>query len=235
MNLETMLKNHKKSSSLPKKAKEEAKEEAKDQNDIDRLANIIVDRLVKSPVSVPVSVPLSVSDHKNFDDDDEIKDLLQMSNNPSGRDYVPHNKIVICLSRSLNFSELVLLNKLFSCLTFKNEFHGAKSAKNLLFEVLLLDFTVKENLKWYLRNKSYLYSHCNIINVQIARKSLGNVQINALKKTFGFSSVVKQIGNEFISGSKELLENMLIDHQSLPMNTVIDKIYRCCQGTKKKK
>lgn len=145
----------------------------------------------------------------------------------------PFNKLVICKSRGLLFDELILLNKMFSVLEFKSEFHGVKTCSELLFECLILDFTKKSHMSWFLKNKSELKKSANIVNIAIHKKHLGNDAIVRLKKTFDFDSVIKDISGEFITSGAELLVQLLIDHQSLPASDCLSKAYRLC--TKKKK
>lgn len=145
------------------------------------------------------------------------------------------DKIVLCLSRSLTFNEMVLLNRMFSVLVFKSEFHADKKAEKLLFELLILDFTNKKHLSWYLTNKDYLKSQCNVINLALSKKGLDADAITRLKKTFSFDSVIKKIDDEFISSGAELLCQMLVDHCPLPQNSICDKVYKLCQPSSKKK
>lgn len=140
-------------------------------------------------------------------------------------------KIVLCKSRELTLTEMIQLNRQFSTLVFKEEFHGQKKASGLMFELLILDFTKKAHVSWYKRNLPYLSSNCNIINLALSKKHLSTHTIQDLKQTYQFDSVIKSISQN-MKNSIDLLADMLVDHISLPQSSLVDKCYRLCQKKK---
>ena len=142
------------------------------------------------------------------------------------------NSIVICLNRALTFEELVKLNKQFSVLQFKSEFHGDKSADKLIYQMLILDFHNKQHVSWYSQNKEYLKNHSFIINLALSKKKLKPDKIEKCKKIYGFDSIIKHITGDT---PQQILANLLVDHLQIPQNGCLDGLFRFLQPSSKKK
>lgn len=147
---------------------------------------------------------------------------------------LPNNKrnnFVLCRSRPLGLDELILLNRMFSVLEFKTEYHYEKEASELCFECLILDFHDKKHLTWFMKNKKYLSEYNQIINLALQKKSLKYDNIKQLKEQYNFDSVIKKI--EKLESPAKLLSHMLIDHIPMPQNSCLDGCFRLLQNQKK--
>ena len=141
------------------------------------------------------------------------------------------DKIVICASRSLSESELIILNRMFTVLEFKSSFHAHRKPKDLLFELMIFDFMDKDHLGYYNIHKPWFSANCQIVSLQIPGKKLSMAIMDKLKLTYSFDTIIKSIAR--VTDKEELINSLLSDHLPQLAQDLSSKCFRCLHECKK--